>query len=251
MFDKIIQAIKSFLKTNGNENIGRNNDVQRTDCTGMADDTARIMERYRNRSDLRVFEEGLDTSYGTYSHYSERTRCTAESERLVKIAKKHGLFIPIENFNDTSYKIAKRTGESVVYVDTKANKVIKVKDPYAKFSMKGNFQPEDAVFEHLVHNQLFPETAYTFKGISEELGEVRIILTQDYIPSIKQPTKQQITEDLAKRGLFPEDRYTFGNEMFSVTDVMGDNTLLGEDDTLYFIDPIIHFKKAFPYVQYS
>ena len=155
------------------------------------------------------------------------------------------MFIPIQNLNDPSYKIAKRTGESVVYVDTKANKVIKVKDPYAKFTMKGNFQPEDAVFEHIVHNTLFPETAYTFKGISEELGEVRIILTQDYVPSIKQPTKQQITEDLAKRGLFPEDRYTFGNEMFSVTDVIGDNTLLGEDDTLYFIDPIIHFKKPF------
>ena len=43
--------------------------------------------------------------------------------------------------------------------------------------------------------------------------------------------------------MFPEDNYSFGNELVSVTDVEGDNVLLGEDGTVYFIDPIIKFKR--------
>jgi hypothetical protein len=48
---------------------------------------------------------------------------------------------------------------------------------------------------------------------------------------------------LARRGLKPEGKYTYGNEYVTVTDVMGDNVLLGKDGKIYFIDPIIGFKK--------
>lgn len=211
--------------------------------TGMADDATRNMEGSNDRSDLRVFEEGLDTSYRSYSDDSERTRREAESERLVNIAKQHGLFVSDEIIKSFTGKVAKRTGESAVYIDKEAGKVTKVKDPYAKSAMKSGVQPEDAAFEHLVHNLLFPETAYTLVGISENLGDVRIVLSQDLVQSKGQPTKEQIAEALAAKGLFPEDNYSFGNEFVSVTDVEGDNVLLGEDGTVYFIDPIIRFKK--------
>ena len=211
--------------------------------TGVADDATQEVLGASNRGDLRVLEEGLDTSYREYSEYSERTRRTAESERLVNIAKQHGLFIPAEVTKTLTDKYPKRTGESVVYIDKAAGKVTKIKDPYAKSAMKSGVQPEDAAFEHLVHNLLFPETAYTLEGISEEMGDVRIVLSQDFIQNYHQPTKEQIAEALAARGLFPEDNYSFGNELVSVTDVEGDNVLLGEDGTVYFIDPIIRFKK--------
>ena len=214
-----------------------------TDGTGVADDATQEVLGASNRGDIRVLEEGLDTSYREYSEYSERTRRTTESERLVSLAKQHGLFIPAEVTKTLTGKVAKRTGESVVYIDTAAGKVTKVKDPYAKSAMKSGVQPEDAAFEHLVHNLLFPETAYTLDGISEEMGDVRIVLSQDFIQNYEQPTKEQIAEALAARGLFPEDNYSFGNELLSVTDVEGDNVLLGEDGTVYFIDPIIRFKK--------
>ena len=213
------------------------------DSTGVANDATQEVLGASNRGDIRVLEEGLDTSYSAYSDDSERTRRTAESERLVSLAKQHGLFIPAEVIKTLTGKVAKRTGESVVYIDTAAGKVTKVKDPYAKAAMKSGVQPEDAAFEHLVHNLLFPETAYTFEGISEEMGDVRIVLSQDFIQNYDQPTKEQIAEALAARGLFPEDNYSFGNELVSVTDVEGDNVLLGEDGTVYFIDPIIRFKK--------
>lgn len=213
------------------------------DSTGVADDATQEVLGASNRGDIRVLEEGLDTSYSAYSDDSERTRRTAESERLVSLAKQHGLFIPAEVIKTLTGKVAKRTGKSVVYIDTAAGKVTKVKDPYAKAAMKSGVQPEDAAFEHLVHNLLFPETAYTLEGISEEMGDVRIVLSQDFIQNYDQPTKDKIAEALAARGLFPEDNYSFGNELVSVTDVEGDNVLLGEDGTVYFIDPIIRFKK--------
>lgn len=51
----------------------------------MVDDTTRGMERFRDRSDIRMFEEGLETPYRTYSNDSERNRRQAESERLVEM----------------------------------------------------------------------------------------------------------------------------------------------------------------------
>ena len=222
----------------------QNTDERReADSSRVADDTARKVLGIGNRGDIRVFEEGLASEYNDNSEHSERTRREAESERLVSIAKKNGLFIPSKDTHILGEKFPKRTGESVVYIDRPSGKVYKVKDPYAKSAMKSGVQPEDAIYEHTVHNLLFPETEYTFEGISEELGDVRIILSQNFIETFGRPTPEQIAEALAARGLYPEDNYSFGNELVSVSDIEGENVLLGEDGTVYFIDPIIRFKK--------
>lgn len=94
-----------------------------------------------------------------------------------------------------------------------------------------------------VHNLIFPEASYTLEAISEEMDYVRIVLSQDFIQSKGQPTKKQVTEELERRGLFPENNYFFGNEYVSVTDVEGDNALLDKNGKIFFIDPIISFKK--------
>lgn len=121
--------------------------------------------------------------------------------------------------------------------------VFKVKDPYAKSPLKCNVQPEDAIYEHLVHNKYFPETAYKFVGISDDLGDVRIVLSQQLVESVMHPTQKQIEIALAEKGLYPEGKYSYGNDEISVTDIAGDNALLGLDGKVYFIDPIIDFKK--------
>lgn len=230
--------------TEQTETLERDNDERREADSGrVANDATREVLGVGNGSDLRVFEEGLDTSYDAYSNDSQRNRRRAESERLVDIAKKNGLYIPIEDTKTLGEKNQKSTGESVVYVNKESGKVFKVKDPYAKAAMKAGVEAEDAAFEHLVHNLLFPETAYTFEGISDDLGDIRIVLSQKFINSFGKPTEEQIEKALAERGLQRETKYSFGNEYVSVTDVEGDNALLGEDGKVYFIDPIIRFKK--------
>lgn len=132
------------------EIVKRNNNEQpKADCRRMVNDSARNMEKRNDRSDIRMFEEGLDTSYNEYSNNSERDRRTEESQRLVNIAKRNGLFIPFSETKLLGDKHPKRTGESVVYINEDINKVFKVKDPYAKSSLKNGVQPEDVAFEHL------------------------------------------------------------------------------------------------------
>ena len=228
----------------GRKGVEQNSDGGRQeDSADVADNAAKEMVRLGDRDNIRMFEEEMASTHGAHSNDSEGDRRKAESERVISIAKKHNLYVPIEFTQSLTGKVAKRTDDSVVYVDNAGKKVVKVKNPYAKSAIKSGIQPEDAFYEHIVHNLLFPETKYTFEGISEESGDVRIILSQNYIPTYGQPTKEQITKALAAKELFREDKYSFGNELVSVTNVEGDNVLLGEDGSVYFIDPIIGFKR--------
>lgn len=217
---------------------------RRADSSGMAADSTGDVAEDRDRSDIRVYETGLAVEPDAYSGGSERDRRDAESERLVAVARSNGQYIPRAAYSQYGELLNKRSGESVVYDNRDVDgRVYKVKNPYAKSPMKGNVQPEDAIFEHLVHNKYFPETSYRFEGISDEIGDVRIVLSQSYIESVGQPTKEQVEAALALKGLYPEGLYSYGNEEVSVTDVAGDNALLGVDGNVYFIDPIINFKK--------
>lgn len=197
----------------------------------------------RDRSAIRGYEEGLANQHYDGTEYSERDRREAESERLVGIARANGQYFDREKKSSLGVRYPKWTGESEVYISRGNRKIYKVKNPYAKSPLKGNVQPEDAIFEHLVHNKYFPETAYGFEGISDDTGEARIILSQDFVESVGQPTQEQIAKALGAKGLYPEGKYRYGNDEVSVTDVTGDNALLGADGNVYFIDPIIDFKK--------
>lgn len=228
------------------EKFGRDNDepavASGNDGSRLVGDATGRVAGIGDRSDIRVFEEGLAASYREHSDGSERDRREAESERLVAVAKENGLYIDEKQLSQFGDKQPGKTGESVVHVNRLNGKVYKSKNPYAKAAIKGN-APEDAIYEHLIHNLLFPETRYTFEGISDHLGDVRIVLSQNFIESVGQPTKGQIDAALAARGLLPEDKYRYGNDLVSVTDVEGDNVLTGNDGRLYFIDPIIRLKK--------
>jgi hypothetical protein len=223
---------------------GRDNDVERqADGSRVAEERAQAVSLARDRSDIRVLEEGLATERHGDSGDSERDRRAAESERLVKTAKDNGRYLTQEEVSRLGERKQKPSGESEVYIDQESGMVYKVKNPYAKAPMKHGVQPEDAIYEHVVHNLLFPETRYKFEGISDADGDVRMVLSQKFVKSYGVPTKAQIEAALARRGLKPECRYTYGNEYVTVTDVTGDNALLGADGEVYFIDPIIGFKR--------
>lgn len=220
-----------------------NNGQWRTNSSRVVVNSAGKMEIYGNKSDIRVFEKGMDSQCNDYSEYSERTRRSEESERLINIAKRYERFITKEEIERKGRKYPKRTGESVVYLDYPNHIVYKIKDPYAKAALKQDVQPEDIIYEHLVHNFFFPETKLTFVGISEDMGDVRIILSQEFIESIERPSDIEIEHALNEKGFFIENKYSFGNEFVSVTDLEGDNVIKGLDGKIYFIDPIISFKK--------
>ena len=161
---------------------------------------------------------------------------------LINAARAARLYIDSRDVPGTRYSI--RTGESEVRLVQRERVYYKIKDPFAKLHLKKH-PPEFAIFEHLVHNILFPECRLEFMGVSSELNEVRLVFSQSAVCADRRPNDRQIAEELAQRGLCPEGRYAFGNDFVFVTDVGqdGDNVLLDDEGQLRFIDPIIGFKQ--------
>lgn len=77
------------------------------------------------------------------------------------------------------------------------------------------------------------------------MESLRIVLSQKFVYETDIPTQKQIDDHLLALGLSPEDRYYYGNEYLSITDVSAssDNVLLADDGKLLFIDPIIKMKR--------
>ena len=164
-----------------------------------------------------------------------------ESRALIAAAKKVGCFIEAKAVPGTRYTI--RTGESEVRLVQKEGLYYKIKNPFAKLHLKRH-PAEYALFEHVVHNILFPDCRLEFLGIAEDCHEARMVYRQKAVRSESRPDDKQIAECLCQMGLRPCRRYEFGNDFLFVTDVGqdGDNVLLDDDDAIRFIDPIVGFK---------
>lgn len=165
-----------------------------------------------------------------------------ESHALIVAAKETGHFIDAAEVPGTRYTI--RTGESEVRMVQREQVYYKIKDPFAKLHLKKH-PAEFALFEHIVHNIMFPDCRLEFLGISECCREVRFVFRQVAVRSESRPDDAQIAEWLRRWfGLASEGRYGFGNGSVFVTDVGqdSDNVLVDDAGRLRFIDPIIGFK---------
>lgn len=178
---------------------------------------------------------------------SSRAEQEAVGHRLIENAKRNSLYVAPSLLNTFGERKRKPSGESIVYIDEERGRVVKIKDPFAKAPMKGH-AASDAVYEHIVHNLLFPNTRYYFIGISESsFGEVRFVMEQDYLKDGYVATAQKTIDRFLteKLQLQKEGLYWYGNDYFAITDVdaAGDNVLTDNNGVLFFIDPIIKFKK--------
>ena len=142
--------------------------------------------------------------------------------------------------------ISKRTGESEVYWNADENAYYKIKNPAAKAELKHS-SSDDWIFEHVIHNILFPETAYELVSVARHFGVLRLVLKQANVSSESLPTDTDVDKYLTEElGLVLEDRYWYGNDVLAVTDVgaRGDNVLVDDNGRLFFIDPLIRLKKS-------
>ncbi len=169
----------------------------------------------------------------------------AVGEQVIEKAKEDGYYIDPSSLKDYGERVSGQTGESDVYLDVPNGRVIKVKDIYAKAPMKGH-SDVDALYEHEVHNLLFPNSAYRLLGVSEKYGDMRLVLEQDYVDGADRPATMEQIEDylVGVLGLKKEGGgYWYGNDYYAITDVDGDNVLVDKNGELHFVDPIIKFKK--------
>lgn len=214
--------------------------------TPVCAELATRREADSDRSDIRMFEVGLSAKQsGDHQHGTGNAAQEAESNRLIAIAKDNGLFVEKSEWDNLGDRKRLPSGESIVYLSPDGQEVIKLRNPFAKSAIK-QMHATDAIYEHLIHNILFPNTRYRFMGISEDLGGVRIVLSQRYISDVFTiPTQDEIDRYLVEGlGLKKEGNYFYGNDMIAVTDVFADgDNVLADGEMLYFIDPIIKFKK--------
>lgn len=199
-----------------------------------------------DRSDIRMFETPLSAErYGDYEQSTGTAAQEEESARLINIAKDKHLFIPKKDWTRFGDRKSLPSGESVVYLNADETVITKIRNPFAKATIKG-LHSQDVIYEHLIHNILFPNTRYSFIGISEDIDGARVILQQEYFSrKFLTPSQRSIDDYLiGGLGLHIENRYYYANDYIAITDVSaeGDN-VLSDGETLYFIDPIIKFKK--------
>ena len=220
-------------------------DRQPNDGRGLHPFASRRERALSDLSRVRVLAEAFASQPSGASDSSPRDSL----RKVIEIAKAHGLYITVPSPPSatgvvTGELISKRTGESEVYFNATERAYYKVKWPAAKAHIKHTTE-RDWLYEHIIHNILFPDTAYDFIGITEEVGELKIILRQQEVQSESAPSDAQIAAHLVSLGLTPEDRFFFGNDLLAVTDVsaQSDNVLLDDAGNLRFIDPLIRLKK--------
>ena len=219
---------------------------RRAKRTAICAELASRCEADSDRSDIRVFETGLSAEqYGDYQQGSGVATQEEKEQRLIAIAKENGLFVDKSKWDNYGDRKRLPSGESIVYLSEDEKNVIKLRNPFAKSVIK-HLNAQDAIYEHLAHNMLFPNTRYRFMGITQDASGVRFVLTQKYFADIYEiPMQNEIDCYLIEGlGLMSEDRYYYGNEYLAVTDVSSDgDNVLKDGEKLYFIDPIIRFKK--------
>ena len=105
------------------------------------------------------------------------------------------------------------TGESIVFLSRDGSLFTKMKSPFAKAPMKHTL-PCDIIYEHLIHNILFPSTRCRFVGFSEDAKGIRIVLQQRNISDMYQVPSQEAIDDylIHQLGLTKEDKYFYGND---------------------------------------
>lgn len=170
-----------------------------------------------------------------------RDRQDSYSSLLIKIAREKGFYIEPSTLGDLGERISLRSKESVVYWNREKGKVFKVKDPFAATGLKRH-APEDVLYEHVVHNIFFPDTRYDFVGITEKDGELRFVLSQDFVESIRPASDRVAEQESFEKGFVRKDPYYLENEYVEVTDLSGQNAILREDGSVAFIDPVISHK---------
>ncbi len=125
-------------------------------------------------------------------------------------------------------------GESKVYLAADQLNVIKVNDAiyYASW---------DEYFNSLVlHNLLFPNTAYSLIGFMEIGNHLHVLLQQPFIEG-EQARLEDIKELLSYNGFENTRRQDYYNSEFGlVLEDMHDENVIAKDELLFFIDTVFY-----------
>jgi hypothetical protein len=181
----------------------------------------------------------LCRSFGTdptvKSEFESRAILKEKQDQFLKLyAEKAGCWVSSLPL-DSQYLT--RGGEAQVYLAADHRHVIKLNDGvyYATWM---------EYFNNLViHNLLFPNTAYSLLGFTEVDKALHVVLQQSFIKG-SQATLEDIKELLAFNGFENTKRQDYFNHEFGlILEDMHDENVIAGDNTLFFIDTVFYIVK--------
>jgi hypothetical protein len=130
--------------------------------------------------------------------------------------------------------------EQKVYLDEDAKHVIKLNDTifYAYW--------EDYLHNLLIHNFLFPETAYSLIGFHLEDSHLKAVVRQPFI-EITEPTDPGIVKEFLFANGFKlkKNNDYFHPDIGIILEDLHDENVLTNKGTLFFIDTIFYLTSSF------
>jgi Serine/Threonine/Tyrosine Kinase found in polyvalent proteins len=154
-----------------------------------------------------------------------------QTEFLKSYALQSGIWLPSLP-SDTHYLT--RGGESKIFMDTDNLNVIKVNEGiyYATWT--------EYFTSLVVHNLLFPNTAYSLVGFGEDGAKLCAVLKQPFIKG-QQAKLEDIKALLTFNGFTNTKRQDYFNEEFGlILEDMHDENVISREDVLFFIDTVFY-----------
>jgi hypothetical protein len=176
---------------------------------------------------------GFPTSTTVKTDFEGKLLVKKEQARLLEIySKKNNLWLATLPVEDTFFA---RGGEAMVYLDSDKRDVIKQNDAiyYATWL---------EFFNSLVlHNLIFPNTAYTFLGFTISDDILYAILKQPYVESDAEVDIEDIRQHLEFSGFENHTRHDYRHtELGLLLEDMHDENVIVNSETLFFIDTVFY-----------
>lgn len=160
-----------------------------------------------------------------------------QAEFLKKYVWEKGLLI--DQAPPPNYFLS-RGGEASVYFEQDSNSVIKLNDGIYYATWLEFFN------SIVIHNLLFPNTAYTFLGFIEEEGSFQAVLLQRFVPSDNGIDLADVRKLLAYNGFENRKRNgiptnnCYNKELGIILEDIHDENEIVNSNTLFFIDTVFY-----------
>ena len=153
-------------------------------------------------------------------------------EFLKTLATKYGFWA--QNLPSQNNYLAKG-GEAKVFLHVDGKSVIKLNDAIYYATWLEYFN------SIVIHNLLFPATAYTFMGFVEQDNVFKAVLQQPFISSDGIADLDDIKRLLSYNGFENTKRQDyFNNELGLILEDMHDENVILQNNTLFFIDTVFY-----------
>jgi hypothetical protein len=179
---------------------------------------------------------GFSTSTTVKKDFESKSVVKEEQVKFLKeLATKNNYWV--RDLPDESSYLTKG-GEAKVYLHADYKTVVKLNDGVYYATWLEFFN------SIVIHNLLFPETAYTFIGFVENEGTLKVVLQQPFIIAVGMAEIDAIKELLGYNGFENTKRQDYYNkELGLILEDMHDENVILSDGTLFFIDTVFYTAK--------